>query len=151
MIFSHEKWPLKRPRSPPEACAGEPERAETAQDMPRSPPSRPTRCNGEDHHVKRGEPRLPWLPDRFYINELPCLRKGGLEYSTSNRRRGGLDVFFSLKRLLDVVTGDGWPGLKGMILGTFSLNMRYATQRRLECGTISGPCSTIFRCEVGRR
>ena len=115
-----------------------------------TPPRRP-RCDCVDANrslKERGQPStLPWSPDRFYINELPCLRDG--DDSRARRKRycgggGGHDgdaghggggrpreegqggnIFFSLRRLVEVVTGDGWPGLKGVILGTYSLDLRW--------------------------
>lgn len=77
---------------------------------------------------------LPWLPDRFYVNVIAGARDGreqqgrgggGIEagYGDSSGRDGGRH-FFSLERLVEVVTGDGWPGIKAAVFGTFSVDMR---------------------------
>ncbi|CAN0035094.1 unnamed protein product, partial [Ascophyllum nodosum] len=160
-----ERRPLKRQRAPVGVSPGEPDILEPAPDTPpdtpgtvgvaasaaaaSTPPRRP-RCDCVDANrslKERGQPStLPWSPDRFYINELPCLRDG--DDSRARRKRycgggGGHDgdaghggggrpreegqggnIFFSLRRLVEVVTGDGWPGLKGVILGTYSLDLR---------------------------
>lgn len=62
---------------------------------------------------------LPWLADRFYLNLLPPLRGGS---SSSND-------FFSLEKLVHVVSGDGRPGIKAAIFGTFSLEMGYVSRQ----------------------
>ena len=33
--------------------------------------------------------------------------------------------FFSLERLVEIVNGEGWPGIKAAVFGTFSLEMGY--------------------------
>ena len=63
--------------------------------------------------------------------------------STSSRRRSNnsnscrngstcgsdREPFFSLERLLEVVNGEGWPGVKAAIFGTFSIDIRYGAVR----------------------
>ena len=48
----------------------------------------------------------------------------------SSNNRGPL---FSLERLLGVVRGKGWPGVKAAIFGTFSIDIRYGT---VPCGRV---------------
>ncbi|CAM9674215.1 unnamed protein product, partial [Ectocarpus sp. 8 AP-2014] len=93
---------------------------------------------------------LPWLADRFYLNVIPVVRESerngqGEDWkisqdtnvkSESNRsgskHDGGGDSvgrgyangpFFSLERLVDVVSGNGGPGIKAAIFGTMSLQI----------------------------
>ncbi|CBJ30303.1 conserved unknown protein [Ectocarpus siliculosus] len=93
---------------------------------------------------------LPWLADRFYLNVIPAVRESerngqGEDWkisqdtnvkSESNRsgskHDGGGDSvgrgyangpFFSLERLVDVVSGKGGPGIKAAIFGTMSLQI----------------------------
>lgn len=83
---------------------------------------------------------LPWLADRFYLNVLNCRGKGKGDWqlerdSSSNNEHlssgddgtetGGYanGPFFSLERLVEVVSDGGGPGMKAAIFGTFSLDM----------------------------
>lgn len=94
---------------------------------------------------------LPWLPDRFYINEIAGVvgehreeeevkaqdgcgegRMGG--GGGGGRRR---KITFSLGKLVEVVNADGWPGIKAAVFGTFSLEMRCCTTRNCTIKTIS--------------
>lgn len=99
---------------------------------------------------------LPWLPDRFYLNVIPAVRESqqngqGEDWrvsqdanvkiesnrSGSNDGGGGDSVgrgyangpFFSLERLVDVVSGNGGPGIKAAIFGTMSLQIGYVSSR----------------------
>lgn len=101
---------------------------------------------------------LPWLADRFYLNVLASLRDGQQSdwqlsrdskrssgncssdnndiNSNSHRSDGSVTEggyengpFFSLERLVEVVSGDGRPGIKAALFGTFSLEMGYVSSK----------------------
>ncbi|CAM9232085.1 unnamed protein product [Ectocarpus sp. 13 AM-2016] len=93
---------------------------------------------------------LPWLADRFYLNVTPAVRESeqngqgkdwkisqdtNVKYESNrsgSKYGGGGDSvgrgyangpFFSLERLVDVVSGNGGPGIKAAIFGTMSLQI----------------------------
>lgn len=99
---------------------------------------------------------LPWLADRFYLNVMPAVRESerngqGEDWKVSQdanvkaeSNRSGSNYcgasdsvgrgyangpFFSLERLVDVVGGNGGPGIEAAIFGTMSLQIGYVSSR----------------------
>lgn len=112
--------------------------------------------SGSDDDGGGGGLSLPWLADRFYLNVLASLRggqqsdgrlardsgggcSGGCSSGSSNSSSNGVDTggyaegeyangpFFSLERLVEVVSGDDWPDIKAALFGTFSLEIGYVS------------------------